>query len=616
MMVLLYLPMAANAEAIDQYHTRIIIHPTGSLSIQETIRYDFETSPRHGIYRDIPLSVRLSPYAPEVSIGLSGMHITVDGKESKSVHTVRRVPGEGRQAHYRIGDPDITLTGIHTYLLSYDVAHGVYPTNNPQQEAIRWNAVGAGSSVPVHHAKAQIILPTNLDRRHVKLQAWNGTYGSTNSRAICTWIDDRRASCEIDALAPHEALTVELAFDAGALGERSDLLRGDIWDYLRWYWHIPIMILMVILFWRYAHHLGVNIPDGIIMTRYRPPKLSVLQSGLLLNKFADDEDLTAAIVELGALGYLTMEHDSNGQLQIVRTNKPIDSNSLTSDQIWVLDGVLFADGDMFVPQKATHSKSFADALETLKERLYIWSQESGHMRDNPDTVRHRFLGWSVLVVSVPIVMAIYDLIDRSDGGSVIGLLVALVFASIGVYAWRLGTQTHLLAWKFFGGVWVIAGIFGIVGLLLDDSVGISLVDSPLLILPLSAGLIWYGWRHIGAYTSKGAQIYRHLLGYRRFIGRVDADRLRLRLERDPLLLQQGLAYAVLFGLQKHWLELYKKLDIPIPSWWSPELLNDLNKIDSALILSDDPATFSSSGGWSGGGSYAGGGGGGGGVGSW
>ncbi len=321
----LLLTLSASAESIRAYHTTITVHPSGSLHVEEAIAYDFGSLQRHGIYRDIPLTVRVSPYAPEVPIGLTHFSVQLKGKPVPfQCSTIDSQTG-GEMVRYRIGDPAKTITGLHTYTLTYDAQRGVYPSSLSGMEAIRWNAVGAGSDVPTKHAVADLILPPALSRDVVRIKVYTGTYGSTDTRADYRWIDDHHVRFEAHDLSPHEALTVEANYPRGLLGQRADALKASTTDQLLGRWHWGALIIFFLWLWHYAKRFGAEDRAGSVAPQYYPPKgLSLLESGLVLDTFADKKDFSAAILELGhwAISKCTSLTAIPIRSSVARTNPP------------------------------------------------------------------------------------------------------------------------------------------------------------------------------------------------------------------------------------------------------------------------------------------------------
>ncbi len=112
---ILLLTLSASAESIREYHTTITVHPSGALHVEELIAYDFGSLQRHGIFRDIPLTVKVSPYAPKVPIGLDNFTVQLSGKSVPFQRSTIDSQTGGEMVRYRIGDPAKTITGLHTY---------------------------------------------------------------------------------------------------------------------------------------------------------------------------------------------------------------------------------------------------------------------------------------------------------------------------------------------------------------------------------------------------------------------------------------------------------------------------------------------------------------------
>jgi hypothetical protein len=132
------------SESTLRYDVEITIEESGSIVVTETIVQDFGSTERHGIIREIPerlrydetsdrvypievVSVETSPGAPDdVALERSGSYLAI-----------------------RIGDPDRTITGRHTYTITYRVEgamNGFEPTTSSY-----WNASApSGSS---HHPR-------------------------------------------------------------------------------------------------------------------------------------------------------------------------------------------------------------------------------------------------------------------------------------------------------------------------------------------------------------------------------------------------------------------------------------------------------------------------------
>ena len=108
---------AQPSERIVDYGVDITIGDDGTLTIVETIDYDFGTVRRHGILRDIPTRLRYDDtydriYPLDV-VEVRASEGTPAGYEVESA--------AGGITRIRVGDADTEITGRHTYELTYTV---------------------------------------------------------------------------------------------------------------------------------------------------------------------------------------------------------------------------------------------------------------------------------------------------------------------------------------------------------------------------------------------------------------------------------------------------------------------------------------------------------------
>ena len=116
---------SAHAEDINALTVDATVNADTSLHIVETIDYDFEGSYRHGIFRDLPvydetLTGQRRSYALEVeSVSMDGAVIPWESSD------------EGPFRRLTIGDPNQTITGPHTYVITYTVRDALRDYLNP-----------------------------------------------------------------------------------------------------------------------------------------------------------------------------------------------------------------------------------------------------------------------------------------------------------------------------------------------------------------------------------------------------------------------------------------------------------------------------------------------------
>ena len=110
---MLSLPVRAGAEVIRSFTTEIRIEDPATLRITETIVMDFEQTPRRGIFRVIP--VRYDRYRNVYTIDVRIESVQDETGSSRPYKASR----QGDSLSIRIGDPEVWVTGQHTYVISY-----------------------------------------------------------------------------------------------------------------------------------------------------------------------------------------------------------------------------------------------------------------------------------------------------------------------------------------------------------------------------------------------------------------------------------------------------------------------------------------------------------------
>src|SRR4051812_47185834 len=124
----------AGTEGIRSYDVTLDVRSDGSLRVAETIVYDFGGNSRHGIERDIDTEQAFD--------GSHNRRFPVSEVEvsSPTAPDHAEVTESGGETRLRIGDPDRTVTGRHTYRISYLV--GAATTRSGDDDELYWNAVG------------------------------------------------------------------------------------------------------------------------------------------------------------------------------------------------------------------------------------------------------------------------------------------------------------------------------------------------------------------------------------------------------------------------------------------------------------------------------------------
>ena len=200
------LPGFAAAEQIESFVADIAVNQDGSMVVEETIRYDFERAERHGIFRHIPLAHPQSAgsFYQDRVVEIDQLEITRNA--APEPYTITSSGGEFR---VRIGDPNETITGQHTYTIRYVVA-GALTYYQAGGIDLYWNVTGSEWSVPIQTAQAFVSAPAGA-----LLDTQTCYVGANNATTECTSTSTDSGAVLFSAvdLAPGTGLTIAQALD-------------------------------------------------------------------------------------------------------------------------------------------------------------------------------------------------------------------------------------------------------------------------------------------------------------------------------------------------------------------------------------------------------------------
>lgn len=589
---------------------------------------------RHGIYRDIPNSVP-APLGGRRTLDISDIEVKRDGQAGAWVQ--QSAHGDaGPMLRLRIGDADRTISGRHAYRLRYRVADSLLPAGT--RDAFRWNAIGTGWKVPIKSAKVRLTLPAQLhDHPDLEGNFYTGAWGSAVQNGRSEWNQGRSTfAVSTEPLTPHEGVTIEVSFPAGTIAATAHPSSAQaLWQALPRLWAWPLMLVGLGLAWRHWHRVGRDLATGPVAVRYHPPKgLEAAEAGLLIDQSLDKADLTGTVIELARDGWLKIERpeESTGILKLFKQNRitlerlPVqdERNTLPPYKRYLLESFFYR-GERFTPGAEESSPIVGERkkwLDKAKARIHERGVEHGLFPESPKTVRIKYVAGAAILGLLLLGLAFWrsPMLPETKFPAVylLGFILVFLFTRFRTFRQRPLTAifpllfvvaiSALILFQFRQSI-VIRFDFSLsdLGLLLFD----PLVPTSILVV----GLLLFAWR-MPRRTSRGARVRSELLGFRKFMKRAEAPRLRAMLREDPEYFEHTLPFAALFGLVTEWSDRFEGL-ATMPVWYQGESMNhlgqDLNYLSNSGVASSPPA---SSGGSSGGGGFSGGGGGGGGGGSW
>ncbi len=388
---------SVTGERIEDFHSNIVIQKDGSIKVTETIKYFFDF-PRHGIYRNIPFTKYDQGKRYDVAFTFDKVR-DENGKKYKSTTSK-----SGEEWVLKIGDANKTISGEHTYVISYE-ARGELGYFSDHDE-LYWNVTGTGWDVPIKKATATVSLPSTLTPEQIKLLCYSGPYGSEKQN--CTGTTDGTTTTFTTTLFLNssEGLTFVLGFPKGIV----EVLKPEVFVpfFDRWYgkitllgiligiflWYIVLPIYLIVKWFRFGRDPEVGIAAR---ATFDPPKigkrfLTPAETGALIDENVNNRDIFSTIVDLARRGYLKISEPKNKEFHLIKT-VPKKTRSTSSGQDLLpfeqtlYDG-LFEDGDDVELKKV---KLYTTTAAVQKE-LYSLIVKHGYFTQNPNTQRMKYYG--------------------------------------------------------------------------------------------------------------------------------------------------------------------------------------------------------------------------------
>ena len=554
----------AHGWTIPSYNIRIEIQPDSTVVIAETIVADFTGDPHHGIYRDIPLSGK-DRYGNNYRLRCQVLGVTDQSGTALATLTTMK---SGR-IHIRIGDPDVLLQDIRTYVIRYRLLRGVHFFR--EHDELYWNAVGQEWEVPIQNATCIVTLPANPQKYQLRTESYTGQYGLTTSDAGSDTPDNRTARFWMTrTLQPGEAMTIVVGWPKGIVIEPPFAQEAGWFVSDNGYFGLPpIFFLGVVLYWR---RIGRDPETGRSeVVAYDPPdNLRPAELGTLIDERVDMRDISASIVDLAVRGYIHIKAEAEKAfigtktdylLELTKPNEEVSKDpNLSAFERELIDGLFGLEQSRWV---SALKNDFYIHLPKLKDELYNSAVIRGYFSHRPDSVRTTYLVAGLVVVGI-------------------GITAAMAIGAVSVIS---------VGW------------------------GIALAVGG-AILALAA-------RTMPRKTTKGKNALLSARGFEEYLSRAERQEIEYQERHDYF--DKFLPYAMALGIADKWARAFDGLQTTPPQWYAgdggifrPSLFaHDMSAASSGWEGAMASQPRSSGGGGSGfGGGSSGGGGGGGGGGGW
>jgi len=458
----------------------------------------------------------------------------------------------------QIGDANKTISGEHTYQIVYKV-DGALSTYGEVVD-LYWNVTGDEWTVLIEQVVANVYARKEILSEAQYCYVVGTACDITNSLGGVTF--------STGPLSPGKGLTIAQAL---ALPQAPAVLERTIslWSWLAIFLVWLIWLSRLVYKWKTEFRF-----KGPVIAQYEPLEdFKPMFTGVLFDNSLDSKDITAGIIYLAEQGFIKIKQTKDKVLLIFET---------TDYEVTLLRPISEVETDF----QKTLLKLMFDISNTVGMviKLSKLKTDVGKQRTNYAAVQK--LRDSVTK----------DLKDRGySEGSFLSFPKAVRFLLI-------------LAVVFLATIFIPT---------VGDILGMSVI--PFILLIIFSGIIsLFG---LSRRTKKNHEALNYLQGFKKFLSVTETERYKFHNPpaKSPEQFMEFLPYAIAFGVEKEWGEVFKGVSISPPGWYSGQEgganFNAIAFSSSLNAFSGSFASASSSSSSSGRGS-SGGGSGGGGGGSW
>ena len=616
------------AETIKKYDVSIQINKNGTLTINETIDYDFgDKLDKHGIIRRISLRSKKS------GIDIYKSHVKMNSVKRNGEPEKYKTKKSSGEIAYKIGSEDKYVdSGVSKYEFNYTMYNAVFEKDGIYQ--VYFNPIGQFWKVPIESGDVNISFENNEpigENEIQQLEVFTGKYGETGKNYTVVQESGIIKIKTNEVLEPLNGMTFRLNL-------KTDKINPTWLDKLKvLYYAVPLVavgsvVILVLFIYGFVTWLlfrPVSLRKAIVPEFNIPKDISPMYAGYIKGVKNPKEILTIGMLSLLSKGYVTVEDsEGNGKNVKYRLVANTEGNpELSTEEVTLLNVLSDDEENIFKKDKSyfSYQKDRKSGFEDEKN-LYKASQNIMNMLENKyksrayktnDKFSYPFILGMVLVITV-------GMINRGTNSRANGLFDDIAFvafnfliscgiaAVIYIFIENLFSERKIFPAVLKGGIAILLLIkTGIIGVIIGIIPAMYIIYSKLM----------------KKYTEKSLRQEKHLDGMKMYIKTAEANRIMKFNDVDELVeyFKGILPYAVALGVKNKAIKLLENTinlynfdeniqdeinrRVYYDSYDSKFLLNTISreydKVREEMGASE--GGFSSDGGFSGGGSGGGGG---------
>jgi uncharacterized membrane protein YgcG len=343
-------------EEISLFETEVVLEESTDINIKEEIHYVFP-QPKRGIIREIPTDYKVQAglKRPTTLVLNDIYYYSADNPEVK-FDDYERSSNSG-YAIFKIGNPDITITGEYVYVIDYTLKNAINYFDD--YDELYLNITGDGWTVPIKKASTKITTPGEITDQ----LCFTGPIDSTDSNCSFESTSEKEVTISTDSpLNAREGLTIVLKMPKGTLedtrgSQRIAFLVSNLGILLP----IPVFFLLLSILRKKGKNEKIT-----IIPHYEPMEgLYPLLAGYIYQTRLDTKHITAQIIQLAVDGYLTIKQEGKRKYLLLKNENFKNPQSVEGSTLY--QG-LFSEGNSVQTKKI--SSNFYLTVRTITSQLY------------------------------------------------------------------------------------------------------------------------------------------------------------------------------------------------------------------------------------------------------
>ena len=600
----------ANDYDITKYDVEIVVDEHNKYSIKENIDTYFNVS-KHGIVRRIPLynNIKRQDGNNEKNrVLISNIKVSEEFDLSR----------ENNNYVLKIGSADKTLTGKHSYTISYDYDIGL--DKNNKYDELYFNIIGTNSDTSISNVTFKITMPKEFDAS--KLGFSYGEYGESNTDNISYDVDGNVITGSFDGtLLAGEGLNVRMELPEGYFIRKS--VSSSLLEC--WYYIIPILgVIVAYVVWK---KYGKDDQVVDVVSFYPPENMNSLDVAFAKKGSVNSNDAVSLLVYLASKGYIKIVEDKKSKSRFtIQKVKEYDGNNKEEE--------LFFRGLFKKVWDSISSDELNESFYLTINSILTKKNSTANRKEifNSKSSNKRYILFLFMLITSSLSTIIpalgYKLSDVIFSIIICNLIGIVALIIVGIIYDNNCTKKGLnsaLGFAFFFVLALAVANFTIIGFEYVYYDTVYLIG--FILCMVCTYLIYFFYLIVTKRTEYGNKVLGEINGFKKFLETAEKDKLESLVHDDPAYFYNILPYAYVLGVSDAWIKQFEGIAIAPPEWYESADTFDYYRFNRSLnrtihsasrVMNSVPQSSggSSSGGGFSGGGFSGGGSGGGGGSSW